>query len=80
MKLPCRAGRDAAGLAREEVERLRRVARVLALACSLDQRAALERARDAARSRHIGGLVEQVRAPDALITTHPACPTLSPSA
>ncbi len=39
---------------------LRKVARVLALACSLDQRAALERARDAARSQRIGGLVDQV--------------------
>lgn len=44
----------------EGLERLKKVAQVLSLACSLEQRAALERARDDARSQHIGGLVEQV--------------------
>ena len=39
---------------------LRQAAQVLAIACSLDQRAGLQRSRDAAKSRHISGLVEQV--------------------
>ena len=39
---------------------LRQTAQVLAIACSLDQRAGLQRSRDAAKSRHISGLVEQV--------------------
>ena len=39
---------------------LRQAAQVLSLACSLDQRAGLQRSRDAAKSQHISGLVEQV--------------------
>ena len=35
---------------------------MLSIACSLDQRAGLERSRDAAKSQHISGLVEQVEA------------------
>ncbi len=38
---------------------------MLSLACSLDQRAGLQRSRDAAKSQHISGLVEQV--------SYPAC-------
>lgn len=61
--LVSRSGRQGASqmLGPEALRRLKKVARVLSLACSLEQRAALERARDAARSRHIGGLVEQVQ-------------------
>ena len=33
---------------------------MLSIACSLDQRAGLERSRDAAKSEHLSGLVEQV--------------------
>lgn len=59
---PSRSGRHGAcqALGSEGLELLKKVARVLALACSLEQRAALERARDTARSHRIGGLVEQV--------------------
>ncbi len=44
------------------MNRLKLAAKILALACSLDQRAALERARAAASTKHIDGLVEQVGA------------------
>ncbi|BDA41622.1 probable chloroplast sensor kinase, chloroplastic at N-terminal half [Coccomyxa sp. Obi] len=66
-----RSGRHGASqvLGLEGLERLKKVAQVLSLACSLEQRAALERARDDARSRHIGGLVEQVRGPLSALRT-----------
>ena len=58
-----RSGRHGASqvLGPEGLKLLKKVAQVLSLACSLEQRAALERARDDARSQHIGGLVEQAR-------------------
>lgn len=62
MTWSCRNGRHGACqvLGQEGLSRLKRMAKILALACSLDQRAALERARDAASRRQIGGIVEQV--------------------
>ena len=47
-------------LGEQGFRQLRQAAQVLCLACSLDQRAGLQRSRDAAKSQHISGLVEQV--------------------
>ena len=59
---PCRPNehRILQALGDQGIHQLKQVAQVLSIACSLDQRAGLERSRDAAKSQHISGLVEQV--------------------
>lgn len=47
-------------LGEQGLQHSKQVSQVLSLACSLDQRAGLQRSRDAAKSQHISGLVEQV--------------------
>ena len=60
---PCRPNEHSIlqALGDQGIHQLKQVAQVLSIACSLDQRAGLERSRDAAKSQHISGLVEQVR-------------------
>ncbi len=60
-------------LGEQGFRQLRQAAQVLCLACSLDARAGLQRSRDAAKSQHISGLVEQVSCPCA-----PSCLTPLP--
>lgn len=59
---PCRTNehRILRALGDRGVRHLKQVAHVLSIASSLDQRAGLERSRDAAKEQRISGLVEQV--------------------
>ncbi|KAK9820231.1 hypothetical protein WJX72_007724 [[Myrmecia] bisecta] len=52
-----------------ELHSLKTVARVLAMACALDQRAALERAESMAGRRRVRGLVEEARGPLSALRT-----------